>query len=206
MRYSIRILAIINEQYGLKHIDEHGDLLRDTKSELDKEFVAYLCSMKRDNGDPMFEGYATNSMKIPYSGNNYTFHEELVICNPRLGVQFREQITQGESIQYALDEEANRNKIQKMSKNTRKPKIVEYDVSENVNPNIRAFGYGSPTKKQAFEFGSPPPKNITVARPIFHTPGGNKRKTKSKKIRRNVRKNKHKTNKKRSQNKYNKSK
>ena len=203
---SERILAIINEQYGLKHIDEHGDLLRDTKSELDKEFVAYLCSMKRDNGDPMFEGYATNSMKIPYSGNNYTFHEELVICNPRLGVQFREQITQGESIQYALDEEANRNKIQKMSKNTRKPKIVEYDVSENVNPNIRAFGYGSPTKKQAFEFGSPPPKNITVARPIFHTPGGNKRKTKSKKIRRNVRKNKHKTNKKRSQNKYNKSK
>ena len=38
---SERILAIINEQYGLKHIDEHGDLLRDTKSELDKEFVAY---------------------------------------------------------------------------------------------------------------------------------------------------------------------
>ena len=106
--------------------------------------------MKRDNGSPRFEGYATNSMKIPYSGNNYTFHEELVICNPSLGVQFREQITQGESIHYALDAEAARNKSQKMSQNPRKSKRGKHDDRENVNPNIGAFGFGSPTKKPAF--------------------------------------------------------
>jgi hypothetical protein len=202
---SERILTIINKQYGLEHIDDHGDVLRDTKSELDKEFVAYLCSMQRDNGDPMFEGYATNSMKIPESGNNYTFHEELVICNPRLGVQFREQITQGKSIQYALSAEAARNQMREMGQ-PRKSKIEISEDGENVNPNIGAFGFGSPPKKPAFEFGSPTKKTTAVTN-SYRTPGGNKRKTQSRKTKsKKIRKNKHKTNKKRSQNKYNKSK
>jgi len=150
-----RILKIIMDQYGLERINESNtELLRNTQSELDKEFTRYLCSLG-------FEGYATNSMKIPESGNNYTFHEELVICNPSLGVKFVEQITTGDAIQSAIETEKLRLLSQQQKKEKEKKRHPTfYDEEENKYD------------RQSKLFTSPVKKSSIFSEASYNSPGG----------------------------------